>query len=393
MKKTIFFWMLGVVATLVSCNQSDDMLGNNPTEEKTVTFSLQTQQPVTRAGGEGLRYVVAIYSEDGTTEVKSEETFHADNFSIMLPPGNYTSLFWADYGDANYDATDLTSVTDRKNTTADANAEAFFAKQSITVSDGSAINVELKRAIAQIILKENDVLDAGTIEVTYDRPMKFNVKDGTISETAPGESKSITFNERLDGTVTPVEIGNFYVLAPATEAQLGNFKVQYENETEKVLSNVPIQANYKTNITGKYGANINQQFIIAVDQQWEASDKEGTLFTIGADYQYKNGDKTYDCIVVSSTLTSGVVACKTKQAKAADKAAAMSTAASIGARLTTYDEFLQLTKFGFVNGYDFANYYCFDYERCWYLVNSGGAGHDDGLESNLPYYIAFDIPE
>lgn len=393
MKKTIFFWMLGVVATLVSCNQSDDMLGNNPTEEKTVTFSLQTQQPVTRAGGEGLRYVVAIYSEDGTTEVKSEETFHADNFSIMLPPGNYTSLFWADYGDANYDATDLTSVTDRKNTAADANAEAFFAKQSITVSDGSAINVELKRAIAQIILKENDVLDAGTIKVTYDRPMKFNVKDGTISETAPGESKSITFNKRLDGTVTPVEIGSFYVLAPATEAQLGNFKVQYENETEKVLSNVPIQANYKTNITGKYGANINQQFVIAVDQQWEASDKEGTLFTIGADYQYKNGDKTYDCIVVSSTLTSGVVACKTKQARVANKAAAMSTAASIGARLTTYDEFLQLTKSGFVDGYDFANYYCFDYERCWYLVNSGGAGHDDGLESNLSYYIAFDIPE
>lgn len=312
MKRTIFFSMLGAMALLASCNQNDDLLGNNPAEEKAVTFSLQTQQPLTRAAGDGLRYVVAIYDEAGTTEVKGEQTFDASNFSIMLAPGNYTCLFWADYGEANYNAANLTSVTDLKNTSANANAEAFFAKQSITVSDSSPINVELKRAVAQVILKENDVLEAGTVKVTFDRPLKFNVNGGTTSEVS-ADTKSIIVSGKQDGTTIAVELGHFYVLAPTEEAQLKNFKIQYEEETERVIANVPIQANYKTNITGKYGLNIDQQFTISVNTEWGTSEKEGTLLMVGDSYRYTNASKTeFDCIVVSSTdLNSAVVACKT----------------------------------------------------------------------------------
>lgn len=390
MKKTIFFWMLGAMAMLASCSQNDDMLGNNPTEEKAVTFSLQTQQPLTRAAGDGLRYVVAIYDEAGTTEVKGEQTFNASNFSIMLAPGKYTCLFWADYGEANYNAADLTSVTDLKNTASGANAEAFFAKESITVADGSTISIELNRAVAQVILKENNVLEAGTLKVTYDRPTQFNVNGGTTGGTASEDVKNITLSEKLDGTTTPVEIGSFYVLAPATEAQLGNFKVQYNAEAEKVIANVPIQANHKTNITGKYGADINQGFTINVNTEWGTPDKEGVRLTVGTDYTHTNGNVTYDCIVISSTGTSAIVCCKDKQEQATNKNAAISAATSIGARIVTFTEFSKLAELGIITS-SFSNYYCADHERCSYRSNIPIC--DENAEANLTYYIAFDITE
>ena len=392
MKKTIFFGMLGAMAMLASCSQNEDMPGNNPTEEKAVTFSLQTQQPLTRAAGDGLRYVVAIYDEAGTTEVKDEQTFGETSFSIMLAPGKYTCLFWADYGDANYDAADLTSVSDRKNTAADANSEAFFAKQAITVTDGSAIQVELKRAVAQVVLKENNVLEAGTLKVTFDRPTKFNVNDGTTSETVSGDIKNITFGNKLDGTTTPVEIGSFYVLAPTTEAHLENFKIQYNGEAERKIVNVPMQANYKTNITGKYGADINQQFAIDVNTEWGTPDKESFRMTVGVRCSHTDNDyMSRSCIVVSSTITSAVI-CGTLdvgRGEITNKAAAISDAAAKGGRLVTFAEFSKLKELGII--YDNNHYYCADYERCW--SGEQVTEHDNIPESNLNYYIAFDITE
>lgn len=387
MKRTIFFSMLGAMALLASCNQNDDLLGNNPAEEKAVTFSLQTQQPLTRAVGEGLRYVVAIYDEAGTTEVKREQTFDANSFSIMLASGKYTCLFWADYGEANYNAADLTSVTDLKNTSADANTEAFFAKQSITVSDGSAINVELKRAVAQVILKENNVLEAGTVKVTFDRPLKFNVNGGTTSGVS-ADTKSIIVSGKLDGIATAVEFGDFYVLAPTEEAQLKNFKIQYEEETERVIANVPIQANYKTNITGKYGSNIDQQFTISVNTEWETSEKEGTLLQVGRDYYPNENDRSIWCTVISSSMNSAVVATVNPRSGAADKAAAIAAAESVGGRLVTYDEFIKMVDLNLITLNSTTLYYCDDFERCWYGPT---VGHDNIVEANLPYYIAFDV--
>ena len=108
--------MLGIAAMLASCSQNEELFtdkGNNTVQQ--VTFTLATdEKPQTRATVDGLRYVVAVYDEAGTTEVKQETTFENNSFTIMLPPGTYKCLFWADYGSTNYDATDLTSVKELK---------------------------------------------------------------------------------------------------------------------------------------------------------------------------------------------------------------------------------------------------------------------------------------
>lgn len=381
--------MLGIAAMLASCSQSEELFsdkGNNTVQQ--VTFTLATdEKPQTRATTDGLRYVVAVYDEAGTTEVKQETTFENNSFTILLPPGTYKCLFWADYGSTNYDATDLTSVKELKSTEADANAEAFYANQSIKVSNGNQVNVTLNRAVAKVILRETDVLEPGSMTVTYSRPLSFNVADGTTTGTE-SDTKTLSIANEIQGTTdSPVEIGSFYVLASADEANLDNFITKY-NEEEKTISNVPVQANYQTYITGKYGAKVNQQFLIDVNTTWSTSDKEGKLLNVNGDYTLVNKSGSYDCIVLSSTGTSAIVACKTRQAGAKNKEAAAAKAEAIGGRLVTFAEFELLCDAGIVED-SYADYYCFDDGRCWYL--HGSTGHDDLVESNLEYYVAFDI--
>ena len=381
--------MLGIAAMLASCSQNEELFsdkGNNTVQQ--VTFTLATdEKPQTRATTDGLRYVVAVYDEAGTTEVKQETTFENNSFTILLTPGTYKCLFWADYGSTNYDATDLTSVKELKSTEADANAEAFYANQSVKVSNGNQVNVTLNRAVAKVILRETDVLEPGSMTVTYSRPLSFNVADGTTTGTE-SDTKTLSIENEIHGTTdSPVEIGSFYVLASADEANLDNFITKY-NEEEKTISNVPVQANYQTYITGKYGAKVNQQFLIDVNTTWSTSDKEGKLLNVNGDYTLVNKSGSYDCIVLSSTGTSAIVACKTRQAEAENKEAAAAKAEAIGGRLVTFAEFGLLCDAGIVEN-SYADYYCSDDGRCYYL--HGSKGHDGLVESNLEYYVAFDI--
>ena len=381
--------MLGIAAMLASCSQNEELFsdkGNNTVQQ--VTFTLATdEKPQTRATTDGLRYVVAVYDEAGTTEVKQETTFENNSFTILLPPGTYKCLFWADYGSTNYDATDLTSVKELKSTEADANAEAFYANQSVKVSNGNQVNVTLNRAVAKVILRETDVLEPGSMTVTYSRPLSFNVADGTTTGTE-SDTKTLSIANEIQGTTdSPVEIGSFYVLASADEANLDNFITKY-NEEEKTISNVPVQANYQTYITGKYGAKVNQQFLIDVNTTWSTSNKEGKFLKVNGDYTLDNESGSYDCIVLSSTGTSAIVACKTRQAEAESKEAAAAKAEAIGGRLVTFAEFVHLCDAGIVED-SYADYYCSDDGRCYYL--HGSKGHDGLVESNLEYYVAFDI--
>ena len=384
------FLMLGIAAMLASCSQNEELFtdkGNNTVQQ--VTFTLATdEKPQTRATVDGLRYVVAVYDEAGTTEVKQETTFENNSFTIMLLPGTYKCLFWADYGSKNYDATDLKSVKDLKSTEADANAEAFYASQSVKVSNGNQVAVTLNRAVAKVVLRETDVLEPGSMTVTYSRPSSFNVADGTTTGTE-SDTKTLSIENKIQGTTdSPVEIGSFYVLASADEANLDNFITKFNEEEEKTISNVPVQANYQTYITGKYSAKVNQQFLIDVNTNWSTSIKERKLLNVNEDYTLVNGSKSYDCIVLSSTGTSAVVACKAKQKPAENKEAAAAAAMAMGGRLVTFAEFKLLCEAGLIQ-VSTADYYCSDDERCWYMEND--INHDGFKESDLEYYVAFDI--
>ena len=268
--KKILSLMLGIVAMFASCSQSEELLteGNNAKE---VTFSLTADSQVqTRATG-SLRYLMAIYDESGENEVVATTEFGSSTFAVRLDPGKYTCLFWADYGSGNYNASDLKSVVLQDGAT---EVEAFYAKQGITVTDGGTVNVTLSRAVAKVVLKETDRLEAGSITVSYDGFKGFDVSQqagilpATLTQTLPIASV-------LTGSATaPTEVGSFLLLANPDERVLSDFRVQYNSEAENTVTNVPVQANYVTNINGKFSVNVAQQFSITIDDIWVASEKE-----------------------------------------------------------------------------------------------------------------------
>ena len=129
-------------------------------------------------------------------------------------------------------------------------------------------------------MRETDELETGSMTVTYSRPTSFNVADGKTTGTE-SDTKTLSIKKEIQGTTdSPVEIGSFYVLASADEANLDNFITQHNEEEKKTISNVPVQANYQTYITGRYGAKVNQQFFIDVNTTWSTSDKEGKLLNV-----------------------------------------------------------------------------------------------------------------
>lgn len=268
--KKILSLMLGIVAMFASCSQSEELLteGNNAKE---VTFSLTADSQVqTRATG-SLRYLMAIYDETGENEVVATTEFGSSTFAVRLEPGKYTCLFWADYGSGNYNASDLKNVVLQDGAT---EVEAFYAKQGITVTDGGTVNVTLCRAVAKVVLKETDRLEAGSITVSYDGFKGFDVSQqagilpATLTQTLPIASV-------LTGSATtPTEVGSFLLLANPDERVLSDFRVQYNSEAENTVTNVPVQANYVTNINGKFSVNVAQQFSITIDDNWATPEKE-----------------------------------------------------------------------------------------------------------------------
>lgn len=267
--------MLGIVATMMaSCSQSEDVVIENGTA-KQVTFSLSTPDSqsdavkhkarANAAATSDLRYVLAIYDELGTTEVVPETEFSTGSFAVRLDPGKYTCLFWADHGDENYDAADLKSVALKSEAS---EPEAFYAKQGITVTDGNEVSVTLNRAVAKVVLKETDQLKPGSIKVTFNEYQGFNV-DTESTTGAATASKTLPIATTINGSIaSPAEVGSFLTLANKADRDLVDLKLQYNAEAEKTITNVPIQANYVTNICGKFSVNTNQQFSVNVNDVW-----------------------------------------------------------------------------------------------------------------------------
>ncbi|MDY5356459.1 MAG: hypothetical protein SPG52_00745 [Candidatus Cryptobacteroides sp.] len=247
--KNILLSLLGISAMLSSCNKFEEPAAESNDGEE-VTFSLSADAlEQTRATAGGLRYVMAIYDETGENEIVPETVYDRSTFSIRLDPGKYTCLFWADYGSENYDATNLNDVKLSDDAT---NAEAFYAKQGITVTSGAAVYITLHRAVAQIILRETATLLKGTMTVGYNKYQNFNVSTGIASNEA-SVTKTINMPSDVFGSAAePAEVCSIFILANSEE-YLTDFKVKYNDEKEKTISNVPIQANCKTNLNGSFG--------------------------------------------------------------------------------------------------------------------------------------------
>lgn len=281
MKHFSFFILLFSFFT-VSCSKSEiaELQGN----DETTTFTLsvnELQTPAAKAGTRATstvtpaRYVMEVWSEDGTTAEKVFEDGtknHAEittgsSFTVVLDKEKaYTCLFWAD-DNATYDAASLKAVTLNSGKTD--YTEAYYAKVAVAKGKKPAVTVSLKRAVAKITLTEN----AG-VNVTNNLALKlsnifpqFNALTGSAIGTPAKWSKTVK------PAATTGIITTLYFFANSAQ-ELTELKFTYATEPEKTVSNVPYQQNYATNIKGEYSSLGSFTFTVTADDTWSTPENE-----------------------------------------------------------------------------------------------------------------------
>ena len=277
MKKTfIQFAATALMAmTLLACGKEDITL---PEVGESVTFTVQTDGGTKALGdhdgaGAGAnvdRCKVAVYmlTSDSSTPYKiydKPEVNKHNNLSYsftvnLLVQQTYQIVVWVDKAGL-YDVNDkLTSVTRNSgDVTCNSDAyDAFYASVPFVHGTDTVTAIVAKRPFAQLNLITQDLDPAAQpteISLTYASPQSFNPLTATVGT----EMTSVTYKadrpyySSTEGTEHTLAM-NYVFAAAETQTILPTVKLtalKGSTTVETQIANVPVQQNYRTNITGK----------------------------------------------------------------------------------------------------------------------------------------------
>ncbi|MCM1110327.1 MAG: hypothetical protein NC336_03900 [Clostridium sp.] len=265
-----------VGASLALAGCSDDAAAPIASES-TVIFSAELPAGLSsRAFGNGLAVTAltyAVYEHNGTevkTFAEGEARFAGlkATVSLNLTSGKtYDVVFWAQNPACeaySFDAGTMSVSIDYDGvTSSDESRDAFFAATTVSISGPSTETVELKRPFAQINLGTTDI-DAAQI-ATPDQSLSasmsvtafsvLNLFDGSVSEpvtvsfadaSAPGSAEPFPGEDAY-------YLAMNYILCDALRQTADvSFSISEDGGelVAKTLMNVPVQRNYRSNITG-----------------------------------------------------------------------------------------------------------------------------------------------
>ena len=289
MRKYISILCGVLAAAFTSCNNNDFVSETDGTTQQ-VTLQVTPDQGLnTRAAATGVdRFAIEVYTDAAYTTAanvfeggKSATTSSNGTFTMTLDKNQeYHCLLWADKAGAEvYDLTSLKTVTLKSGK---APVEAWQGKLDIAEGTNGTLSTTLTRSVAKITLLETGKLEAGTLTMTFDQNTKFDVSASTTNTTV---SRTETINFTAISTAVPagskLNASDIFVLASTVDAEQPTLTFQITGETEKTeVSNVPLKANYNTNIKGHYskaaGASTTT-FTITCDDSWNSPDKDATV--------------------------------------------------------------------------------------------------------------------
>ena len=275
MKKTLIqIAAISLMAmTLLACGKEDIKL---PEVGESVTFTVQTDCGTKALGdhdGAGAnvdRCKVAVYmlTSDSSTPYKiydKPEVNKHNNLSYsftvnLLVQQTYQIVVWVDKAGL-YDVNDeLTSVTRYSgDVTCNSDAyDAFYASVPFVHGTDTVTAIVAKRPFAQLNLITQDLDHAAQpteISLTYASPQSFNPLTATVGT----EMTSVTYKAHrpyyssTEGTEHTLAM-NYVFAAAETQTILPTVKLtalKGSTTVETQIANVPVQQNYRTNITGK----------------------------------------------------------------------------------------------------------------------------------------------
>lgn len=274
--KKMFYSLFAGLLLFSGCSQEEASVEST---QQTTLFTLSlphVQGAATRGAVAPARYVMEVWSEDGTTP---ENVFEDGTNQAVITSGNsfsatldktkaYTCLFWGDDNET-FDASALKNISPKSDKEVN---EAFYAMHKVEMGLNPAVAVVLRRAVAKVTLAvTGSVADSEELHVSFSNIYPaFNVFEGGVAGTAADWSNRAAEVAALEASATPA---SFYFFANTTAA-LTELTFSYGAGEEKTVSNVPYQQNYVTNISGDYSNIFEAIFTVTVDDAWN-SENEG----------------------------------------------------------------------------------------------------------------------
>ena len=278
------FTIAAAALLVTSCNDEVNN-GLKTGDEGTVTFTAQLPSEMgTRAFADGLtakhlQYAVyeagqstplKVFGDETTVVGEAEMVNLKKSVTLKLTSGkSYDVIFWADATtDSPYTfnpATQKVSVDYSKVNNNSDNCDAFFKKETITVSGNQSVDVKLTRPFAQVNIGTDDfdAAKASGLEVTQTGVVAkafatLNLATGKVSDEADRTFTMKAIPTASDGEF-PVAGGYKYLsmdylLVGADKATV-DVAFNYGGPQSRTFTNVPVQRNYRTNIYGSLLTN------------------------------------------------------------------------------------------------------------------------------------------
>ena len=288
--KKCFLLMAGIILLAFTACQSDELANGGRNGEVAASFSVQLpgngNDAVTRAAtaGDGTsvnRCIMEIYLND---ELYSRQigTIQSDGLTAgfdvrLVTSQTYKFVFWADHvesvedeaikTDLHYNTADLRNISmqgDYNGSSKDDTRDAFFASLEKLVTNAFSGSVELTRPFGQLNIKTEDLASIpdnqkeAFVPVTAGLSFKnlytgFNAATGDLL----GEPTAVAYKAASDVVDANGNLTVDYLFAPNTAGgqhlvnmTLAVYNAAGEQITTKDLNNIPVQRNYKTNVTG-----------------------------------------------------------------------------------------------------------------------------------------------
>ena len=286
MKKVLFSTVAMSALMLMATSCADDQTSDlKAGAESTVTITAQLPGDMgTRAFADGLtakhlQYAVyeagqstplKVFGDETTVVGEAEMVNLKKSVTLKLTSGkSYDVIFWADATtDSPYTfnpASQEVSVDYSKVNNNSDNCDAFFKKETITVSGNQSVDVKLTRPFAQVNIGTDDfdAAKASGLEVTQTEVVAkafatLNLATGEVSDEADRTFTMKAIPTASDGEF-PVAGGYKYLsmdylLVGADKATV-DVAFNYGGPQSLTFTNVPVQRNYRTNIYGSLLTN------------------------------------------------------------------------------------------------------------------------------------------